>query len=100
MRIIRLLTLSGMLACWPMGALAQQGPQANLPTVAGSLFASGEPDSKGDGSRSASPAAATIGPPVASGEQTTTGQTQEVDNRHVGKLALKSFYDFDHDGFH
>jgi phosphate-selective porin OprO and OprP len=100
MWIIGLLTLSGMLAYWPVTALAQQEPQANPPTAAGSLFASGEPDSEGDGSRSASPAAATIGPPVASGEQTTTGQTQEVDNRHVGKLALKSFYDFDHDGFH
>jgi phosphate-selective porin OprO/OprP len=46
------------------------------------------------------------GPPTAGGgsktsggDPTVTGRAQEVGNRHRGKLSLKSFYDFDNDGF-
>jgi phosphate-selective porin OprO and OprP len=33
------------------------------------------------------------------GDPTTTGRAQEVGNPHFGQLPLKSFYDFDNDGF-
>jgi phosphate-selective porin OprO/OprP len=33
------------------------------------------------------------------GDPTTTGRAQEVGNRHLGKLSVKSYYDFDNDGF-
>ncbi|MDB5350822.1 MAG: phosphate-selective porin [Planctomycetota bacterium] len=39
------------------------------------------------------------GSKTSGGDPTTTGRAQEVGNRHIGKLSLKSFYDFDDDGF-
>ena len=49
--------------------------------------AGGSQPSQGGGSKSSG------------GDPTTTGRAQEVGNPHLGKLSLKSHYDFDDDGF-
>ncbi len=46
-----------------------------------------------------SPDAAGGGSKASGGDPTTTGRAQEDGNRHLGKLDLKSYYDFDNDGF-
>jgi phosphate-selective porin OprO and OprP len=45
------------------------------------------------------PPAAGGGSKSSGGDPTATGRAQEVGNRHRGKLSLKSYYDFEHDGF-
>ncbi|WP_157604965.1 OprO/OprP family phosphate-selective porin [Schlesneria paludicola] len=45
------------------------------------------------------PHAAGGGSKASGGDPTSTGRAQEDGNRHVGKLALKPYYDFDSDGF-
>jgi phosphate-selective porin OprO/OprP len=45
------------------------------------------------------PSAAGGGSKASGGDPTTTGRAQEVGNPHLGQLTLKSFYDFDNDGF-
>jgi phosphate-selective porin OprO/OprP len=86
-----------MLACSP--ALGQPRPQEASPSAGESLFASGGPANAADGSQSASPHTADAGSKVSGGDPTTTGRAQEVGDRHLGKLPLDSFYDFDNDGF-
>jgi phosphate-selective porin OprO and OprP len=54
----------------------------------------GDSDSAGGSQPSAGGGSKTSG-----GDPTTTGRAQEIGNRHLGKLAIKSYYDFDNDGF-
>jgi len=39
------------------------------------------------------------GSKASGGDPTTTGRAQEDGNRHLGKLSLQAYYDFDNDGF-
>jgi phosphate-selective porin OprO/OprP len=45
------------------------------------------------------PPAAGGGSKASGGDPTTTGLAQEVGNRHLGQIALKSYYDYNNDGF-
>ena len=53
----------------------------------------------GRGSEVERPPTAGGGSKTSGGDPTTTGRAQEVGNRHLGKLSLKSFYDYENDGF-
>ena len=39
------------------------------------------------------------GSKTSGGDPTTTGRAQEIGNPHLGKLPIKTYYDFDNDGF-
>ena len=39
------------------------------------------------------------GSKTSGGDPTTTGRAQEIGNPHLGKLGIKTYYDFDNDGF-
>jgi phosphate-selective porin OprO/OprP len=47
-----------------------------------------------------SPGAAGGGSKASGGDPTSTGRAQGVGNLHLGKIPLKSYYDFDDGGFH
>jgi phosphate-selective porin OprO/OprP len=51
------------------------------------------------GTSSGSSPTAGGGSKTSGGDPTATGRAQEVGNPHLGKLAIKSYYDFDNDGF-
>jgi phosphate-selective porin OprO/OprP len=67
--------------------------------TAGSGVAGGFFDNSGGYLSNESPHSAGGGSKTSGGDPTTTGRAQEDGNRHVGKLPLQSFYDFDNDGF-
>ena len=70
---------------------SQESPESRDATRSdvprGGGTAGGSQPSQGGGSKSSG------------GDPTTTGRAQEVGNPHLGKLSLKSHYDFDDDGF-
>jgi len=66
---------------------------------AGPEFATSSYDSASGRFEGETPPAAGGGSKASGGDPTTTGRAQEVGNRYRGKLSLKSFYDFDNDGF-
>src|SRR5437773_652648 len=51
------------------------------------------------GTASFAQASAGGGSKTSGGDPTTTGRAQEIGNPRLGKLAIKSYYDFDNDGF-
>jgi len=59
--------------------------QSNAPRAGGT--ASFSQPSAGGGSK------------TSGGDPTTTGRAQEIGNPHLGKLGIKTYYDFDNDGF-
>lgn len=63
------------------------------------LAPGGDPDGTCGGSQSASSPSADEGSKASGGDPTATGVAQEVGNQHLGKLSLKSSYDFDNGGF-
>ena len=116
-----LVILGGLLAVCPATAWGQERsplrPPVALPTDDGpgatppSATAAGQGDPGTFGSAGTesseevrasgggSPPAAGGGSKASGGDPTTTGRAQEVGNRHLGQLSLKSFYDYDNDGF-
>ncbi|HEV3263846.1 MAG TPA: porin [Gemmataceae bacterium] len=60
----------------------------------------GESGKAGGSSDSTQPSATGGGSKASGGDPTTTGQAQEVGNLHLGKVSLKSSYDFDNGGQH
>jgi phosphate-selective porin OprO/OprP len=64
-----------------------QGPGVNSDYAYGVPLGNEVPHSAGGGSK------------ASGGDPTTTGRAQEVGNRHLGKLMLKPYYDYDNDGF-
>src|SRR5262245_52128863 len=65
-----------------------QVPPQQFPSAAGESTASA-----GDEAERARPPAAGGGSKASGGDPTTTGRAQEIGNRHVGELLLKSVYD-------
>src|SRR5262245_56863029 len=61
--------------------------------------ADGATQRAGAGSDRSAPQTAGGGSKVSGGDPTTTGRAQEIGNPHLGKLPLKSDYDFNNDGF-
>jgi phosphate-selective porin OprO/OprP len=64
------------------------------PGLAGDFY-----ESAGRPSEHDAPYTAGGGSKASGGDPTTTGRAQEDGNRHLGKLSLNAYYDFDNDGF-
>jgi phosphate-selective porin OprO and OprP len=79
---------------------AWMSPSSEIAAGSGGTASSQETQAPGSDSGALSPPAAGGGSKASGGDPTTTGRAQEVGNRHLGKLPLKSYYDFDNDGFH
>ena len=65
----------------------------------GPPVAEGGQPAAGGGREFGGPPTAGGGSKTGGGDPTTTGRAQEVGNPHLGKLPIKSSYDFDNDGF-
>lgn len=74
------------------------GGGSKTSSAAGETGSGGMPQPE-DATDGGDPQTAGGGSKAAGGDPTTTGRAQEVGNRHLGNLPLKSFYDFDGDGF-
>jgi phosphate-selective porin OprO and OprP len=104
-RWVSLLVLGGALVAWPAGVMGQERSPApplitDQPRDTQKLPGSAGGDSvAGGGTDSAQPPNAGGGSKASGGDPTTTGRAQEVGNRHLGQLSLKSYYDYDNDGF-
>lgn len=81
---------------WDLPAYRASTPTVTLETERLGVSAS---PSASSSSEDTQPHAAGGGSKTSGGDPTTTGRAQEVGNRHLGKLALKSHYDYGNDGF-
>ena len=87
----------GALAGGPGAQGGESGPEPGVPcstrrdavqrTPGPAAPPSGSQPSAGGGSK------------TSGGDPTTTGRAQEIGNPHLGKLPIKTYYDFDNDGF-
>jgi phosphate-selective porin OprO and OprP len=78
----------------PVTPVAPVAPAPQVTAAPGS----GSEGSSTPGGPDGQPPAAGGGSKASGGDPTTTGRAQEIGNRHVGKLLLSSYYDFDNDG--